>query len=266
MGRKLRWNQSTLLFGGTALWGLVLVGCVMVERTVVAPPMVAGSTYVGSKKCAECHEDKTGHFAGSSHARLAIKDPKAGDISCEACHGAGSIHVKTGGAKGTIVNPGKSPEACFQCHLDKRAQFSLPSAHQVLNGKMSCADCHEVHSGNAIKGTGADLEAQNETCFKCHTEQKGPFVFEHGAMREGCTACHNPHGSVNQKMLLARDANLCLRCHLEASDPGSSGQINANAIHHVAENHNTRLMQGACWSAGCHEAPHGSNANFHFRY
>ena len=45
----------------------------------------------------------------------------------------------------------------------------------------------------------------------------------------------------------------------------TSGQINANAILRTAENHNTRLMQGTCWSAGCHEAPHGSNASFHFR-
>ncbi|HEX7631095.1 MAG TPA: cytochrome c3 family protein, partial [Lacunisphaera sp.] len=107
--------------------------------------------------------------------------------------------------------------------------------------------------------------SQNATCTKCHTEQKGPFVYEHAAMREGCVACHNPHGTVNQKMLVARDGNLCLRCHLEVGDPGSSGQINANAIRHSAENHNTRLMQGTCWSAGCHEAPHGSNASFHFR-
>jgi len=131
---------------------------------------------------------------------------------------------------------------------------------------MSCGDCHEVHAGNAIRGSGADLESQNETCTKCHTQQKGPFVYEHGAMREGCTACHNPHGSVNQKMLVARDANLCLRCHLEAPDPGVTGQINANAIRHTSENHNSRLMQGTCWSAGCHEAPHGSNASYHFRY
>lgn len=76
--------------------------------------------------------------------------------------------------------------------------------------------------------------------------------------------CHDPHGTINQKMLVARDANLCLRCHLET--PRKVGQINANAIHQVPEDHATRLMQGACWSAGCHEAPHGSNANNHFRY
>ena len=266
MNLKPRWTKSTLIFGGAAIWGLILVGCVMVDRTIVAPPNVAGATFVGSKKCADCHDDQTSHFGSSTHAKLALKDATGKDIGCESCHGAGSVHVKAGGGKGTIVNPRKSPETCFQCHLDKRGQFSLPHSHPVLAGKISCVDCHEVHEGNAIKGSGADLEAQNETCTKCHTQQKGPFVFEHGAMREGCVACHSPHGSVNQKMLVARDANLCLRCHLEVGDPGSSGQINANAIRHTSENHNARLMQGACWSAGCHEAPHGSNANNHFRY
>ena len=265
MSSKRRWTKPAIIFGGIAIWGLILVGCVMVDRTIVAPPNVAGATFVGSNKCADCHEDQTKHFGSATHAKLALKDAKGTDISCESCHGAGSIHVKAGGGKGTIVNPRKSPETCFQCHVDKRGQFSLPHSHPVLAGKISCIDCHDVHEGNAIKGSGADLEAQNETCTKCHTQQKGPFVFEHGAMREGCVSCHSPHGSVNQKMLVARDANLCLRCHLESPDPGSSGQINANAIHHTAENHNTRLMQGACWSAGCHEAPHGSNVNNHLR-
>ena len=273
MSYKPRWTQSTFIFGGAAIWGLFLVGCVMADRAIVAPPMIAGATYVGSKQCAQCHEDQSGHFASASHARLNLKDEKVGDIGCESCHGAGSIHVKAGGGKGTIINPGKSPETCFTCHLDKRAQFSLPNSHQVLNGKMSCSDCHNLHEGDAVVGTGLDLENQNATCVKCHSQQKGPFVYEHGAMKEGCTACHNPHGSINQKMLVARDANLCLRCHLEAPVPTTvgtnagvtSGQINANAILNNTENHNSRLMQGTCWSAGCHEQPHGSNASFHFR-
>ncbi|HVZ63361.1 MAG TPA: cytochrome c3 family protein [Lacunisphaera sp.] len=266
MSTPRHWTKSTVIFAGAAAWGLLFVSCTVADRTVVAPAKIAGATYVGSKKCSECHDDQSGHFASSTHARLALKDDKGVDIGCESCHGPGSLHVKVGGSKATIVNPGKSPEACFQCHLDKRGQFSLPHSHPVLAGKMSCVDCHDVHSGNAVRGSGADLEAQNETCVKCHSQQKGPFVFEHGAMREGCVSCHNPHGTVNQKMLVARDANLCLRCHLEAPDPGSSGQINANAIRHTSENHNSRLMQGTCWSAGCHEAPHGSNANNHFRY
>jgi predicted CXXCH cytochrome family protein len=258
-----RWTKNKLIFGGVAAWSLLLISCVVADRTVMAPPQIPGATYSGTKACAECHSEVTDHFADSTHARLAMEDTKVGNTGCEACHGPGSVHVKAGGGKGSIVNPRKSPEACFACHLDKRGEFALPNTHPVLNGKMSCVDCHNVHAGDSVRGTGAALEGQNETCTKCHSAQKGPFVFEHGAMKEGCTACHNPHGSVNQRMLVARDANLCLRCHLEA--PLASGQINANAVRHTPEDHTNRLQQGTCWSAGCHEAPHGSNANNHVR-
>jgi predicted CXXCH cytochrome family protein len=256
-----RITKNALLFGGISVWGLLLVSCISVNRTVVVPPQIAGSHYTGTKSCVECHADQTGHFATATHARLALADPKVGDTGCEACHGPGSIHVNSGGARGTIVNPKASPETCFQCHLDKRGEFSLPHAHQVLAGRMSCNDCHEPHKGHVVMNSGADLENQNETCTKCHTAQKGPFLFKHNAMLEGCTVCHNPHGSVNQKMLVARDANLCLRCHLEHPAMAGNGTILAGG-----EDHRTRLQNGTCWSAGCHEDVHGSNASKAMRY
>ena len=251
-------HGNVWLFGAVFAWSLLFLACASVNRTIVAPAQIAGADFVGSAECATCHSELVSGFKHATHAKLAIKSDKGLDIGCESCHGAGSKHVQAGGGRGVFINnPGKQPDGCFQCHLDKRGEFSLPNAHPVLAGKMSCSDCHDVHSGNAIKGTGADLESQNETCFKCHTQQKGPFVYEHGALREGCVTCHNPHGSVNAKMLVARDANLCLRCHLEAGSPqGAAFQVHGNS----------NLMRGTCWSAGCHEAPHGSNASNFFRY
>lgn len=255
---RLGWTKNTLIFGGISAWGLLLISCVTGDRTVLAPPHIAGAQYVGSKACAECHDDITGHFNTASHAKLAIADPKVGNTGCEACHGPGSLHVKAGGSKSTIVNPKRSPEACFQCHTDKRGEFSLPNTHPVLAGKMSCVDCHDPHAGNIIRGTGATLAAENETCTRCHTAQKGPFVFPHNAMKEGCVACHSPHGSINQRMLVARDANLCIRCHLEVS---GAGQLVVGG-----EDHRSRLTTTTCWGAGCHEAPHGSNASQPLRF
>jgi predicted CXXCH cytochrome family protein len=257
--------RNALIFGGLGAWGVLLVSCLSVDRTVVAPAHIAGAQYVGSKACAQCHADKTGHFAGATHSKIALADPKLGDTGCEACHGPGSLHVQSGGAPGTIINPGKSPEACFQCHLDKRAQFSLPHTHPLLAGKISCVDCHDVHGGDAIRGGDASPSAVTAVCIRCHTQQAGPFVYPHGAIREeGCTACHDPHGTVNDKMLIARDANLCLRCHLAEASPGfnlggfKAGSSHANAM-------GARLSEGTCWSAGCHEDIHGSNVNASLR-
>jgi predicted CXXCH cytochrome family protein len=262
---SLRPTRNQLLFGGIAAWSIILVACTTVDRTVLAPPKVAGATYAGSKACEQCHGDKAEHFAGATHSRLGLKDPKVGDISCEGCHGPASLHVASGGGAGTIVNPGKNPEACFTCHLEKRGQMSLAHTHPVLAGKMSCSDCHDVHRGDAVRGGGAALAASTETCLRCHTQQAGPFVYQHGAIREeGCVACHNPHGTVNDKMLVARDANLCLRCHLAELTPGfniggfKSGGAHANAL-------GARLSEGTCWSASCHEDIHGSNVNASLR-
>lgn len=260
-----RWTKNALLFAGLAAPGVLLVSCISVDRTVVAPPHVAGAEYVGSKQCAQCHSDITDHFGGATHSKIALADPKLGDTGCEACHGPGSLHVSSGGAPGTIVNPGKSPEACFQCHLDKRGQFSLPHTHPLLEGHISCVDCHDVHQGDAVRGGGAALAAQTQTCLRCHTQQAGPYVYEHGAIREeGCTACHDPHGTVNDKMLVARDANLCLRCHLAEVSPGFNlGGYHAGSSHDSGAG--SRLSEGTCWSAGCHEDIHGSNVNASLR-
>jgi hypothetical protein len=44
--------RSTVVFGGTAAWGLLLVFCVMVNRTVLMPPIVPGATFIGAQDCA----------------------------------------------------------------------------------------------------------------------------------------------------------------------------------------------------------------------
>jgi predicted CXXCH cytochrome family protein len=257
--------RNWLILAGLSAWGLLVVSCVTADRTIVAPPQIAGAKYVGTKQCAECHTDVADHFATATHARLVTNGAGALDTGCENCHGPGSLHVKAGGGAGTIINPRKSPETCFQCHLDKRSQFNLPHSHPLLAGKVSCSDCHDPHQGDAIRGSGAALASSTETCLRCHTQQAGPFTYAHGAIREeGCTACHNPHGTVNDKMLVARDANLCLRCHLSTLSSGfniggyKSGGAHANAI-------GSRLSEGTCWSAGCHEDVHGSNVNASLR-
>lgn len=255
---RRRW-KAIAASAGLAYALFVLIACTGVQRNIVAPPAIAGATFVGSQECAQCHTNITGAFHDATHAHLAAPSSTTKEIGCESCHGPGSLHVQSGGGAGTIVNPKQSPEACFQCHLDKKSEAALPHAHPILAGKMSCGDCHDPHKGDAVLGKGSQLANVNDTCLKCHVTQRGPFVFEHEAVREGCVQCHNPHGSVNEKMLKARNQALCLQCHFQQQT--APGQILIGGI-----NHAQLLTRGTCWTAGCHEAIHGSHANSTLRY
>jgi predicted CXXCH cytochrome family protein len=251
--------QQAQLWAGSALAILAagLVSCATVKRTVMAPPQIPGATFVGAKSCAECHEDIVRDFKTASHARMTVEGVHAADTACEGCHGPGSLHAESG-EPSLIFNSRKSPDACYQCHLDIRGRFNLPHRHPVDLGRVTCQDCHSPHKGPAVQG-GTALLSQNDTCLKCHSAQRGPYVYEHEAMREGCVTCHHPHGSVNAKMLTARNANLCLKCHFQQQT--ASGQLLIGG-----RDHSGFPTRGTCWTAGCHEAVHGSHVNSSLRY
>jgi predicted CXXCH cytochrome family protein len=248
------------------LWGVltavvltvVVISCSTVTRTVVLPPQVPGATFAGSETCSQCHEKITRDFTTATHAKLMAKGPNAVNMGCESCHGPSSVHNQNPG-RNNIVNPRRSPDVCFQCHLDKRGEFNLPHHHPVLEGKVSCGDCHNPHKGPMIKAGGTALIAENETCFQCHTMQRGPFVYEHEATREGCMMCHKPHGSINARMLTERNQNLCLKCHFQQQT--AAGQILIGGRDHASF-----VSRGTCWTAGCHEAVHGSHVNSSLRF
>lgn len=239
---------------------LALVSCSTVERTVLSPPSIEGATFAGNRACFECHTNYSHTFLASPHARLRL-DGLTGqnENGCEACHGPGSKHIAVGGGRGKfIVNPGKDATTCFQCHLQTHAEFNLPQHHPVIEGKMNCVQCHDPHGRDIMKPAGGlAMARRNQSCAECHREQSRPFIFEHEAMREGCTVCHHPHGSVNAKLLVERDNNLCLKCHAQL--PGDAS--NPNRIFIGRFDHTVWLRLGGCWSAGCHTAVHGSNFN-----
>ncbi|MEW6306367.1 MAG: cytochrome c3 family protein [Verrucomicrobiota bacterium] len=239
---------------------LLLSSCSTLERTVAVPLEIEGATFVGNSSCVECHKNVTQVFPGSPHARVRVGQPGAElDTSCESCHGPGSKHAATAKAQ-FIINPRKNSEACLTCHRGTEAEFRLPHHHPLPEGKMNCAQCHDPHGHDIMKPAGGLAMARlNQSCAECHREQTRQFVFEHEAMREGCVACHNVHGSINPKMLVQRDPNLCLKCH--AQTPGAAGAVVIGKV-----DHSLFLRQGTCWSAGCHTAVHGSNINPHLRY
>jgi hypothetical protein len=60
-------------------------------------------------------------------------------------------------------------------------------------------------------------------------------------------------------MLTERNATLCLKCHFQQQT--GSGNIVIGG-----RDHSGSLSRGACWSAGCHEAVHGSQVSSSLRF
>lgn len=237
---------------------IIFSSCVSVPHAVLVPPRIAGAEFVGMQECAMCHEDLVEGFEWSTHGTLIAHGDESMHLGCEACHGPGSLHAESGGMPNTIVNPVNSAEACFQCHLETRGSFHLPYGHDMHSGNMSCTNCHDPH-GDASAGGGMALASASDTCVSCHQAQGNHYVFRHEATQDGCTVCHSPHGSVNDKMLKSANASLCLQCHFQQQT--SSGQILIGGRDHA-----NFLPRGTCWTAGCHEAVHGSNISSSLRY
>jgi len=275
------WKRTASVLG-VALLLATAISCSTVHRTVVELPNVPGTYYAGSEQCDLCHDDVYKDFVTADHAGLLMaRGTNALDAGCESCHGPCGAHADSGGStmppyvftagRGSRSSygarlsdePPRSEETvCYNCHADVRAQFQLPDHHPVPEGEMACTDCHDPHRGSIFKGGGTALLSENDVCLKCHPAQQGPYVFEHEALREGCTTCHDPHGSINAKLLTERNANLCLKCHFEQP------QMIGTTMHIFigGSDHTQRLAEGTCWTAGCHEAVHGSRVDASLRF
>jgi DmsE family decaheme c-type cytochrome len=187
--------------------------------------------------CLSCHAGAHPNFERSPHAKA--------NVGCTSCH---SVH--SSGDKEQLLKAAQ-PTLCFQCHTDVKPAFSMPFHHKVNEGLLSCSDCHDPHGtfgNNNLKST----SDQNAICTKCHTETRGPFVYEHAAVKtEGCLGCHTPHGSQNARLLNMPNINtLCNQCH---------SPVAAGTVHSMGAG-SSELTP--CIS--CHTYIHGSNINSAF--
>ncbi len=219
-----------------------------------------------SARCLDCHNTSKDQdlYNRSEH--------KLNGVDCSSCHAA---HLLAKTEKRESVEPSiaqahffsvpklteenrwlsesllkkTQPDLCSTCHRTIQAQFALPTHHRVPEGLMKCTDCHNAH-GTMQRPL---LKKANwEACVACHTEKRGPFVFEHAAVKvEGCAICHTPHGSVTRNLLTRReDRFTCLECHV---DPHAAN------VPHGRLSFTTR---GEC--VRCHATIHGSNVSPYF--
>jgi DmsE family decaheme c-type cytochrome len=189
--------------------------------------------------CLGCHEKSIG---GAWHSG----PHDTNDVSCAACHDS---HTK----KDAVLARSTQPEVCYTCHVGERSQFTKPYSHPLHQGKIACGDCHTPHGTTAEKQLVKN--SVNDTCYECHAEKRGPFVWEHAPVSENCDSCHAPHGSTTPGMLKARGPILCQSCHSQQNHPSYSyGPSNLPGGGGPPV---TTLAVGNCMN--CHSQVHGSN-------
>jgi DmsE family decaheme c-type cytochrome len=207
--------------------------------------------------CLSCHADNR-HLAFWESGRH-----KKNEVSCNNCH---NIHAAAPpAAAGGLVrkDPSITPftttirqqehETCTSCHKQIRSQLLKTSHHPIIEGKVKCTSCHNPHG--AVSHAMVKEESVNQLCTSCHTEKRGPFMFEHPPVEENCLSCHNSHGSNHARLLNERVPNLCQDCHDWSRHPGTYYSGNQGFNNPTP---NTRLVARACLN--CHTAVHGTNA------
>ena len=193
-----------------------------------------GATYVGEAVCIACHTTPAKQFAHTQHADVFRRNPKNENekLSCEACHGPGSNHLKDPSTPANRVsligftNGWGTPVAqqtamCLTCHDGGERMFWQGSPH--ASNQLSCSDCHNPMA--KISATGLLKKPTiNETCYTCHQQQRAEFSKRsHMPVNEGklsCVDCHNPHGSTSKALIKNDSVNeLCYNCHTEKRGP-----------------------------------------------
>src|SRR5215472_12539085 len=183
--------------------------------------------------CLGCHErgERT-YWMGSTHETRAV--------ACTECH-----TIMRPVSRKAALKTEVEMDTCFQCHKDRRAQI-LRSSHMPLReGKITCSNCHNPHGSSATEALLRE-NSINDTCYKCHAEKRGPFLFEHAPVRENCLSCHDPHGSNNEYMLKVSRPRLCAECHGFGHGAIFSGPVAVESFGRSCQN--------------CHVAVHGSNS------
>ncbi len=207
---------------------------------------IPGAKPVGAETCATCHADVAKNFQHAFHQQQGV--------TCEECHGNGSLHVDGGGEITKIITFKNRPAVdangvCLSCHAqDENARHWTTGVH-ASNG-VRCIDCHQVHSAtvkseqpasssfdtatrdarnvnlvspetNAMVKSRAEA---NEACLRCHSTQGAQLSMPyHHPLREGkmsCSDCHDAHGGTAGHNLRVANVNeLCLSCHAQYRGP-----------------------------------------------
>ncbi len=199
--------------------------------------------------CAGCHSTGVvkNHDAASGHYQTTSTDQAVG---CEACHGAGSVHVAQ--ARGAAVAAGDSGGLPVVTRVLRRLVFAFDGAAPIARpqgdpalGQRAGEVCAGCHARSQQLVAAPRPEAPFLDNFRPALIEPGLYhpdgqiddeVFEYGSFAQSamhragvtCTHCHDPHDGKPR----APGNALCAQCHLPARydaashhrhAPGSTG-------------------------------------------
>ena len=195
--------------------------------------------------CEGCHSRGTHLFwKGSPH--------ESRGMACVDCHQVKqevSVRLSSEGRYNAPLSEVRGmkksqPEVCLQCHQMRRAQLQRSSHMPYREGKVTCTSCHNPHGTPNPKQL--IQSTTNENCLSCHTERRGPFLWEHPPVMENCANCHEPHGTSNPQLLKTRMPRVCDSCHVATRHPTQAQPLGS-----------IKNFSRGC--TNCHSAIHGSN-------
>ena len=192
-----------------------------------------------SATCLTCH-------SRSNHALWEGSPHDVRNISCTTCHSVHDPKSPTSQLRTATVT-----QTCVTCHKQEAAKLQRFGHMPVREGKLECTSCHNPHGTTNVRllKTGNWI---SESCVGCHTEKRGPYLWDHAPVREACSTCHDPHGSNQERMLVAKLPMLCQRCHIGTKHPSTiydQTQLDKGS---------NRLIGRGC--VNCHTQIHGSNS------
>jgi DmsE family decaheme c-type cytochrome len=190
--------------------------------------------------CTACHDRGThALWSGSQHDQR--------NVGCVTCH---SVHAPKGEK---LLKASTQAAVCATCHQNIVNKLNRFDHMPVREGKIECSSCHNPHGSTNIRllkaGTTVD-----ESCTSCHSEKRGPYLWEHAPVANACITCHDPHGTNNDRMLQAKVPFLCQRCHVTSRHPPT---VYEGFLLNNSTNGNKITGRGC---VVCHQQIHGSNA------
>ncbi|GBE01163.1 hypothetical protein BMS3Bbin06_00362 [bacterium BMS3Bbin06] len=151
----------------------------------------------GQKKpytCGACHTTgyrKEGHQDGMEGIKGTWAFP---GIQCEACHGPGGDHVKSGGKTGMKVDT--SAAACGKCHV-RGNPAKVPAKKGFIR--------HHEQYPELLAGPHKDLD-----CVTCHNPHK-KYKF---SIKMECSSCHHAQTSAFKGSVMEQVGVECKDCHM----------------------------------------------------